>query len=167
MKKKYEFTGETMEFQGHILNQIRYIRDLDTVYSGKLGGWIESESNLSHDGNCCVVEEAKVYGDARVEKDAIVRYFSIVKDNAHITDKATVSSSIVGADTNVVGTSLVRESHLFFYDSISKRKCGIYANSIIEKCLVEARGFIYKSQIKNRNLEGFIAFIMNHDSSRK
>ena len=41
--RKYEFTGETMVLEGRTLNRIRRIED------GLIGGWIESEKNLSHE----------------------------------------------------------------------------------------------------------------------
>ena len=46
MGKKYEFTGETMEFDGHTLHGIRNIN------TNELGGWIESEKNLSQEDDC-------------------------------------------------------------------------------------------------------------------
>ena len=58
MGKKYEFTGETLEHEGRTLKRIRRLSD------GKLGGWIESEDNLSHYGGAWVCGEAKGCGDA-------------------------------------------------------------------------------------------------------
>ena len=55
--KKYKFTGETKEWCGHILHRIRAIVDIAYAKAGAVGGWIESESNLSENGN------AWVYGD--------------------------------------------------------------------------------------------------------
>jgi len=75
--QKYEFTGKTQNYDGAILRQIRRISD------GEVGGWIESEHNLSHQsdcwvfgnanvsGNACVYGDAWVYGDARVSGGVI------------------------------------------------------------------------------------------------
>lgn len=46
MNKKYEFTGEV----SNGLKRIRAVRDFGGVRAGALGGWIKSDSNLSHDG---------------------------------------------------------------------------------------------------------------------
>jgi hypothetical protein len=43
MEKKYEFTGETLNFNGIILKRIRRISDK------LIGGWIQSEDNLYED----------------------------------------------------------------------------------------------------------------------
>lgn len=60
--KKYEFTGQTINHLGRELKQIKRIRD------GFVGGYIESERNLSHNGDCFVFGNAKVFGDAKVFK---------------------------------------------------------------------------------------------------
>ena len=47
---KYEFTGETKVFDEVTFNRIRRLSD------GLVGGWLEKESNLSHEGECFVYE---------------------------------------------------------------------------------------------------------------
>ena len=65
--KKYEFTGEEKEFCGHTLRRIRALVAIGkTVSPGDLGGWIETESNLSQDGDAWVGGNAEVYGNAEV-----------------------------------------------------------------------------------------------------
>lgn len=44
MGPKYKFTGETINFDDHVLHRIKRLSD------DKLGGWIESEKNLSQEG---------------------------------------------------------------------------------------------------------------------
>lgn len=60
--KKYEFTGEEKEVFGRTLYRIRAVRDFANVHSGDVGGWIESEENLSHADNARVCGDAGVYG---------------------------------------------------------------------------------------------------------
>ena len=62
--KKYEFTVEEIQHEGITLKRIRRLND------GKLGGFIQTEENLSHDGGCWVSETARVYGNAKVYGDA-------------------------------------------------------------------------------------------------
>ena len=68
--KKYELTDETIEHNGHTLHRIRALRNFGSVRSGELGGFVESEANLSHEGDCWVGGDAKVYECARVFGDA-------------------------------------------------------------------------------------------------
>ena len=72
INKKYEFTGETKERCGHTLHRIRAIVDIAYAKAGEIGGWIESESNLSEYGNAWVCGNAEVCGDAKVCGDAWV-----------------------------------------------------------------------------------------------
>ena len=47
-RKKYEFTGITKDFLGITLKQIRALVTITgVVTAGDVGGWVESESNLS------------------------------------------------------------------------------------------------------------------------
>nr|DAI97423.1 MAG TPA: Putative transferase, nesg, ydcK, Structural Genomics.38A [Caudoviricetes sp.] len=62
-QKKYEFTGEIKVVFGINFKQIRAIINFGCVVAGEIGGWIESEENLSQSG------DAWVSGDAEVKKD--------------------------------------------------------------------------------------------------
>ena len=92
--KKYEFTDETIVFSGHTLHRIRALVDLPDVVPGDLGGWVESEDNLSQEGNCWVYENAKVYGDARIYGDAQV-----------------LSSALVYGESQVDGEAFIQDQH--------------------------------------------------------
>lgn len=68
--KKYEFTGETKEirllFRTATLHRIRATVAFGIVEVGDLGGWIEKEENLSHEGKAWVCGDAEVWGNAKV-----------------------------------------------------------------------------------------------------
>lgn len=74
--KKFEFTGETktisLLFRTAILHRIRAVAEFGLVKVGDLGGWIEKEENLSHEGKAWVCGDAKVWGNAEVCGDAEV-----------------------------------------------------------------------------------------------
>lgn len=85
MEKKYELTEETLAVDGHVLHRIKALRDFGDVKKGDLGGFIENESNLAHDWNCWiyndavvsdyarVCEKARVCGEAEVCGEAIIK----------------------------------------------------------------------------------------------
>ena len=68
--KKYEFTGETKQvellFRTATLHRIRAVVEFGLVKVGDLGGWIEKEENLSHEGKAWVWGNAEVWGNAKV-----------------------------------------------------------------------------------------------------
>ena len=63
MERKYELTKETNNIGFKTLYRIKALRDFANVKAGDLGGFIENEENLSHEGNCWV------YGNARVSSN--------------------------------------------------------------------------------------------------
>lgn len=69
---KYELTDETIEFGGRTLYRIKALKDFGGVKTGDLGGYVESEDNLSHEGMCWIYDDAKVYDNVRIANNAIV-----------------------------------------------------------------------------------------------
>ena len=98
--KKYELTDETIKCEGRTLHRIKALRDVnDNVKAGDLGGWVESENNLSQDGKCWIYDEATVFDDARVEENAIIQgqaslfMQAIAKGNCRICGGAIVADA--------------------------------------------------------------------------
>lgn len=76
IEKKFELTENFIINRfGNKLFQIKCTRKINDVEIGELGGFIEKESNLDHNG------DARVYGDARVCGDAWVCGDARVADN--------------------------------------------------------------------------------------
>ena len=94
MNTKYEFTGETKIVYGRTLRRIKAIVAIGaTVAPGDIGGWIESENNLSMYGNAWVYGDAMVYGDAEVYGNARVHGDASVScDKDYMTFKNSWSS---------------------------------------------------------------------------
>jgi hypothetical protein len=65
--KKYELTANTKNVCGKTLFQIKALVNFGNVKAGELGGYIEKEGNLSHDGNAWVYDNARIYGTACVD----------------------------------------------------------------------------------------------------
>ena len=89
-QKKYEFTGETMDFFGTMLHRIRALRAFSDINIGDIGGWVEKEKNLSHKGDARVYGEAQVSGEARVYGEAQVSGEARVYGNAQVYGEAQV-----------------------------------------------------------------------------
>lgn len=106
MKKVFGDSGPTVY-------RIKALRDIGSdVKKGDLGGYIESEKNLSIDGDCWVYDNACVFEDARVLKNAKVKDESIIAGHAIITDNAiTEQESCILGYTMIGGN--VRTSFMF------------------------------------------------------
>lgn len=122
MKKKYEFTGKILflEAEGITLRQI--IRLSDSL----VGGWIQSEDNLSQTGNCFVYEDAKVYGNAKVYGDARVYGSALIRQNAVIYGNAEVQDCAI-----VTGRCRVSGNALISGNSRMRDDCKAYGNAIL------------------------------------
>ena len=84
--KKYELlVDDTITFFGVQLFRIKALISFSGIEKGEVGGYVESETNLSQYGNAWVYGDARVYGNA----DYIVfkntwssgRYFTYTKSN--------------------------------------------------------------------------------------
>lgn len=68
--KKFEFTGETktinLLFRTATLHRIKAVVEFGLVKVGDLGGWIEKEENLSHEGKAWVWGNAEVFSASHV-----------------------------------------------------------------------------------------------------
>ena len=109
--KKYELTTDTKSIFGKRYFRIRALVDFGNVSKGDLGGYIESEDNLSNDtgyGNAWVGGEAYVGGDARVCNNARVGEKAHIGGDAWVGGNAWVGGeAYVGGDARVVGEARV------------------------------------------------------------
>ena len=104
--KKYELTSETKVINGVELYRIKAIESFGSVGKGDLGGWIESEKNLSQDGNAWVGENAMVYENAIVAGNSTVIGNAFISGNATVSGYATVSGNAwVEGNATVIGNA--------------------------------------------------------------
>ncbi len=107
--KKYSMTQEGTLFR------ITALRDVGSVEAGTVGGLIESEQNLSHDGRAWVYDDAIVCGHARVSGNAQVFQNARVYGNAEVFNNAKVSGCArVYGDAMVFGDATVHQNAQVF-----------------------------------------------------
>jgi hypothetical protein len=114
MTKKYELlVGDCLRAGDRTVYRIRALRDFGDVKRGDLGGYIESESALAHDGDSWVQDVAQVYGphgrvggNARIKGEAWI--LGRVDGDAQICDLVVISEhAYVGGCTIVCGDEIV------------------------------------------------------------
>lgn len=120
MEKKYELTHDSITVEEYStetgtwypikLYRIRALRDFNDVKTSELGGYVQKEENLSHEGNCWVYDDAQVYGNARVFDDAKVSDNAEVHENAQVFECAHVYE-----DSRIYGNAKVY-GHAHVYD---------------------------------------------------
>lgn len=77
--------------------RIRALRDFGDVKTGDLGGYVESEKNLSHEGNCWIYDEATACCDAVVKDDAVMR-----------NEARAGQSAVISGDAEIFGDARIK-----------------------------------------------------------
>ncbi|WP_249961123.1 polymer-forming cytoskeletal protein [Histophilus somni] len=172
-RKKYELVREdTVQVKGITLYRIKALIDFYKVRAGDLGGYIQDERNLSHDGNAWVADNAMVYDNARVlgnakiqgnavvynnafvYDNAIVRDDTQVRDNAEVCEDAIISEEAwITENAKVRGTSRVRGDGYVFGNAMLVGDVVVYGNAKI-RGNVWLRGTIFigeNAYIQNDN----------------
>src|SRR3990167_6886502 len=91
MDKKFELFGDVETKFGVDVQRVRALRDFGDVKKGDVGGFVEKESNLSHDGDAWVCGNAEVFGNAKVSGDAKAYGNARVCGNARVYGDARVN----------------------------------------------------------------------------
>lgn len=110
---KYKLTGKFKMCMGEKAYQIQALRNFDTIQAGDLGGYIQSEHNLSHSGLCWVAQnaivclQAQVLGNAWAMDCAIVKDDAILRGNAYVFDRVTLRGKCVIEDNVTLHGTIV------------------------------------------------------------
>lgn len=131
MNKKYILTDETRLVEGRTLHRIKALAGFDAgflkVKAGELGGWIQCEGNLSHEGtawvfdNACVMDSGKIVNSAKVYGTAIVRDKAVVAGTAVVCERALIHGT-----ASVFGHALVGGN------AIAGGTSGIFGNAYVD-----------------------------------
>lgn len=120
MKKKYKLLKkDTIEIAcvfgnkfERKLYRIQAMQDFGDVKKGDLGGYVESEDNLSQFNTSWIYGDSKVYGNAIVTLDAKI-IDSTVYDTALITGNAIVENSTIYGNASIYSYSKIRISNIY------------------------------------------------------
>lgn len=115
---------DCIHIMGRELYRIKAVKKFTFAKKGQLGGYIESEKNLSQDGECWLDKDGICFGNAQIIENAVVDD-AVVFDNAIIKGDARVFDSSNGMQ--------------------------IYGNAIVEG-MVEGPGDIYGNAVIGRDL---------------
>ncbi|WP_405317239.1 hypothetical protein [Faecalibacillus faecis] len=128
IKKKYELTDEIKNIRGKTLHRIRALRNFSNIKAGDLGGFIESEKNLSHDGICWIYDNAMAMDSAQILENAFIYNKAKIMDNAKVSEHAIIrDSATISNHAHVLGEADIRDTaEIFDYALVYDRAliCG-------------------------------------------
>ena len=130
--KKYRLTGNHINIGSRILYQIEALKDFGDVKAGDLGGYIESEENLSQYDNAWVYGDAQVLGNAQVFDNARVYGNACVFDNARVYGNACVfGNAQVFDNARVYGNACVFDNARVYGNACVFDKAEVYGNALV------------------------------------
>ena len=104
--KKYKILMDeenTIEFEGHTLHRIKALIDFSDIKKGDIGGYVEKEKNLSHEGNCWIYDDAKamdnsaIYGNSRMYNNSRMYDNSEMYNNSKLKNKSRLYGKLVSS----------------------------------------------------------------------
>ena len=176
MGNKYELTEETMEYDGHTLHRIKALKSFRTlkndywgytINKGDLGGWVESEKNLSQEGNCWIRDNSKVYGEAKITDDRVINeseiHNGVTAGGRGVINRSKISGCIliysgsnvvIISDSEIYGDNIVigdnsdvKESYISGDNICISGNSSIHSNSKISGEITIHDSYIEKSHI--------------------
>ena len=119
--KKYEILMEeknTIRWKGHTLHRIKALRDFGDVRKGELGGFIEKEYNLSHEGNCWIYNNAKAMDNSRLYDNSAMYDYSEISGNSEMHDSSMMyDSSEMNDNSKMYGKSEIHDNSTMYGNS--------------------------------------------------
>ena len=193
--QKYEITEISHE-KYPFLHRIRALRDVSAeVRAGDLGGFVESESNLSFEPddtawifddaiacNDAYVDKGAACNDAYVDKGAVLRGEAVVCDNTYISmgavlsghtraeDNAYIRGAVLSASARASGFSMILNDKDTMGVPILSGHCAVYGKVSGDVRLTGSALVISGEEIRNDTLDTLMISGKNRsvirDSSR-
>lgn len=126
-KKKYELIEvDDIFFGSRKLKQVRALIDIPrhNVRAGDLGGFVENEYILSHDGDCWIGKKSEAYKGTFIQDNALLTDHSVIaigtilSGNCSVREWSEVVGCNIGGNVNIVGKGAVSELNINGDESI-------------------------------------------------
>lgn len=158
MNKKYELTEESKVLTDYStkVHRIKALKDFGDVKKGDLGGFIEKEENLSHDGNCWVYDEAIVTNYAQIRDNAKIKDNALVCDFSHIAqvfERSSIAGNAVISGYAIVSHSFVFENAMVTDDAMIINSYVLGNSCVHDRGTVSGKSSISGNAIVNGNAD--------------
>lgn len=148
---KYKLHGGGKMHDGRKVYRIKALEDFNDVTKGQLGGYIESEANLSQD----IHDSSWVYDDSIVYGQGMVKNDSHVYKNAIVFDSRIDNGSSVSRGSNIIhshiNNSIIQDSDTFYANVVNSEiaiEC-VVKNSTVQDSQIYTYSEVYNSRISD------------------
>ena len=167
--KKYEITdiAHPVYSELHRIRALRQVRE--DVPVGELGGYVQSEANLSQDNDeawlyddsisrdeACVRDDARLYEQAMAQDLALARGSVIMYGNAIACDNAIVTGGRICNGALVCGNARVRENTVTHIAPVVAGHC-VVMGDLAGKVVVSGSGSILPGQVVDNPTQNVVA----------
>lgn len=88
--------------------RIKALRNFGDVKKGDIGGLIQSEDNLSHDGDCWIYDDARCVGSGRLLGNAKAKERAKIYQDGRVYDDAVIlGDAHICGSSRIYGTALI------------------------------------------------------------
>lgn len=146
--KKYEFTGKETCIEYYDMVNTGYnsrkqtkvvtLKQIRRINDGLIGGCIQSESNLSHLGECFVTDNAMVFEDAKVTGNSMVKNEAVIYGNVEIKENASIGlyaelhgNVVIAGSAIVDGNARIYDNALIMDEAIISGGANVYGDAVI------------------------------------
>ena len=141
MKRKYEIIKDknsSIVLNGSKLYRIKALQNFNDVHEGDIGGYVESDKNLSHEGDCWIYDDSKAYDNATISDNAIVKNSSSVMDNAYVVSNSVIDgNSIISGNSKIFDNCKVSDKSTVSGNSILKSNVSIESSIIKDNVIID------------------------------
>nr|DAS66495.1 MAG TPA: Putative transferase, nesg, ydcK, Structural Genomics.38A [Bacteriophage sp.] len=136
MDKKYKILkDQAITMDGSTIYRIKALKNFGDVEAGDMGGFVEKEENLSHDGPCWIYDDAMVYHNAKVRDNAIVRGYAHVYNESQVLHNAIIEGhSRVHGHGIVFGNARIKDNGGVFDHGIVNGFAIVQDNAVVRDC---------------------------------
>ena len=167
--KKYEITdiAHPVYPELHRIRALRQVRE--DVPAGELGGFVQSEANLSQGNDdawlyddsvsrneACVCDDARLYEQAMAQDLALARGSVIMYGNAIACDNAIVTGGRICNGALVCGNARVRENTVTHIAPVVAGHC-VVMGDLAGKVVVSGSGSILPGQVVDNPTQNVVA----------
>lgn len=131
--KYYIDKTSKIEYEKHTLYRIVALESFSDVKKGDFGGYVESEHNLSQEGDCWIYDNAKVYENAKVCQSAKILQEARVFGNATVLENAVVyENAVVWGRADIWGNAKVYGNANIYENAFITDFVCVFENAVVK-----------------------------------
>ena len=160
IRKKYKLLkSDTIKVADKTLYRIKALRSFNTINNmyvnkGDLGGYVESEDNLSQEDNCWIFDNSIVMDRCTVSDGSVVLNNSKLVYDTHLLNCSKVNNSTLVSKLNISRSTISDSSVSISYGEI--HDCSLFETTIDAYNLIMNLCYLVRSDLKSSSYHMYL-----------